>query len=103
MPTTPPELKRPERYHGFIWKDISQYKEWIRRRNKFLESHPRWFDDDDVEIMDPQALYKFISKKKEWTDPGDKQPFSTYAFPQRYREYVPKKDRIVDYKNPIYS
>eukprot|EP00483_Globobulimina_turgida_P004860 UN04869 len=92
---TPMELRRPNWYSRAWWKDIGIYKDWIKRRNDFLESHPDWFEEEDIEIMTPQQLYKYVKQNKPWLDRGDVKPLSTFAFPQRYREYVPKKNQYI--------
>jgi len=95
----PGPLQRPSFYSGYIWRDIPQYRNWIRNRNEFLKSHQDWFSEDDVEIMNPKQLYQFISKKEEWVDRGDTKFSSTFAVPQRYQEYVPFKDYNIAPRN----
>jgi len=91
----PVELRRPERYTRAWWLDIGIYKRWIARRDKFLEDHPDWFEEEEVEVMSPKQLYNYISKNKPWLDRGDVKPLSTFAFPQKYREYVPKNKQYI--------
>eukprot|EP01084_Bolivina_argentea_P029011 53874_1 len=91
VPQQPLELRRREHYSRAPWIDIRWYNEWIRRRDTFLEEHPDWFEEEDIEIMSPKQLYKYIKTNKPWLDRGDTKPYSTFAYPQRYREYVPKK------------
>ena len=91
----PLQLRRPEWYSRAWWKDIGIYRKWIERRDAFLEEHPDWFEQEDVEIMNPKQLYQYVKQNKPWLDRGDVKPLSTFAFPQRYREYVPKKDQYI--------
>mmetsp|Transcript_22605 Transcript_22605/g.36264 ORF Transcript_22605/g.36264 Transcript_22605/m.36264 type:complete len:262 (-) Transcript_22605:142-927(-) len=95
MATTPLELRRPELMRNEWWKAFGQYRAWIKRRDGFMQRHPDWFEEDDVEIMSPKQLFKYISKKQPWLDRGDVKPFSTYSFPTRFREYVPKKNQYI--------
>merc|ERR1712099_57495 len=90
---TPVELRRPENYTRAWWLDLGIYKRWTERRDKFLKDHPDWFEEEEVELMNPKQLYNYISKNKPWMDRGDVKPLSTFAFPQKYREYVPKKNQ----------
>ncbi|ETN97294.1 hypothetical protein RFI_40237, partial [Reticulomyxa filosa] len=99
VPQDPGPLQRPPAYSGFIWRDIPQYRNWIKNRNEFLKTHPDWFSEDDVEIMTPKQLYEFASKKEEWLDHGDVKFNSTFAVPQRYQEYVPFKDYNIAPRN----
>eukprot|EP00483_Globobulimina_turgida_P011166 UN11187 len=73
---TPIELRRPNWYSRAWWKDIGIYKNWIKRRNEFLETHPDWFEEEDIEIMTPQQLYKYVKQNKPWLDRGDVKPLS---------------------------
>ena len=95
IPQQPLELRRRQEYSRAPWLDIKWYRDWIKRRDRFLYDHPDWFEEEDIEIMSPQQLYKYVKKNKPWLDRGDAKPYSTYAFPQRYREYVPKKNRYI--------
>ena len=95
VPDTPLELRRPESYTRAWWLDFKIYRAWIKRRDKFLEEHPSWWEEEDIEIMSPQQLYKYVKSNKPWLDRGDVKPLSTFAFPQRYKEYVPKKDQYI--------
>lgn len=92
---TPIELRRPESYTRAPWHDFLMYRRWNKKKDKFLEEHPDWFSEEDVEIMDPKQLYTYIKSNKTWVDRGDVKPLSTFAFPQRYREYVPKKNQYI--------
>mmetsp|Transcript_43398 Transcript_43398/g.69541 ORF Transcript_43398/g.69541 Transcript_43398/m.69541 type:complete len:117 (+) Transcript_43398:1-351(+) len=97
--TTPVELRRPEWYTKKWWTDLQIYRNWVKRRDEFLEQHPDWFAEEDVEIMNPKQLYSYIKQNKPWLDRGDTKPLSTYAFPQRYKEYVPKSKRYIAQDN----
>lgn len=92
---TPLELRRPEWYTRAFWLDWGIYKRWIKKRDEFLEQHPDWFEEDDIEIMNPKQLYNYVKSNKPWLDRGDVKPLSQFAFPQRYKEYVPKKNRYI--------
>ena len=98
MALTPIELRRPH-YTNAWWKDWKIYSSWIKRRDSFLEEHPDWFGTEDIHIMSPKQLYNFTKKNKAWLDRGDVKPHSTFSFPQRYYEYVPKKDRYIAQDN----
>jgi len=92
---TPLELRRPEWYTRAPWLDWGIYKKWNQRKDEFLEQHPGWFEEDDIEIMNPKQLYNYAKSNKPWLDRGDVKPLSQFAFPQRYKEYVPKKNQYI--------
>jgi len=99
VPQDPGPLQRPPFYSGFFWQDFRQYRQWIKNRDEFLKIHPQWFSEDDIELMDPKQLFHFVSKNEEWNERGDTKFLTTFALPQRYREYVPSKFYTVAPRN----